>query len=384
MKSKNKFTNNFNLSTRIKNITNNISHNFKNNKYINVVIIALIILFSIYLLYFNDKILVQDAITNSLNETTNTNTNETTNTNTNETTNTNDSDYLVENFDVATYVDVCKNRNTRIYNLGTTNTQVFGGKDFNTCEDKCNTANCHIFALDNNNKCTTYKGTLNDQLKDIRSTSLGPIKINCDSKVLTNNGTYNGIGYINKKYLKNNKTDISYIDTYLEGSVDVLGKLYSLENSRKQIAELDPTSTNFISQYNAIRDPMKVVNSALFSKFQTLNEDIIDNNRNILYTSDYPITNNVLVPKEPASPTYLDEKDKITKKSNNLGGILDDTSEKFIVNNLRYLILTIIMIITIIILILYKASNVISEKVLIVYITIITMLVLYITYYLKL
>ena len=42
------------------------------------------------------------------------------------------------------------------------------------------------------------------------------------------------------------------------------------------------------------------------------------------------------------------------------------------------------MIITIIILILYKASNVISEKVLIVYITIITMLVLYITYYLKL
>ena len=382
MKSKNKFTNNFNLSTRIKNITNNISHNFKNNKYINVVIIALIILFSIYLLYFNDKILVQDAITNSLNETTNTNTNETTNTN--------DSDYLVENFDVATYVDVCKNRNTRIYNLGTTNTKVFGGKDFNinTCEDECNTTNCHIFALDNNNKCTTYTGRLDDQLKDIRSTSLGPIKINCDSKVLTNNGTYNGIGYINKKYLKNNKTDISYIDTYLEGSVDVLGKLYSLESKRKQLAELDPTSTNFISQYKAIRDPMTEVNSALFSKFQTLNDDIIDNNRNILYTSDtsvYPnITNNVLVPKKPASATYLNDKDKITKKSNNLGGILDGISEKFIVNNLRYLILTIIMIITIIILILYKASNVISEKVLIIYITIITMLVLYITYYLKL
>ena len=90
------------------------------------------------------------------------------------------------------------------------------------------------------------------------------------------------------------------------------------------------------------------------------------------------------MPALPASATYLDEKDKITKKSNNLGGILDGTSEKFIVNNLRYLILTIIMIITIIILILYKASNVISEKVLIVYITIITMLVLYITYYLKL
>ena len=72
---------------------------------------------------------------------------------------------------------------------------------------------------------------------------------------------------------------------------------------------------------------------------------VIDNNRNILYTSDtsvYPnITNNVLVPKEPAPATYLDEKDKITKKSNNLGGILDDTSEKFIVNNLRYLMLVI-------------------------------------------
>jgi hypothetical protein len=90
------------------------------------------------------------------------------------------------------------------------------------------------------------------------------------------------------------------------------------------------------------------------------------------------------LPTVPTSAAYLDEKDGITKKSNNLGGILDATPENFIVNNLRYLILTVIMIITIIILILYKASNVISEKVLIVYIAIITVLVLFITYYLKL
>ena len=132
---------------------------------------------------------------------------------------------------------------------------------------------------------------------------------------------------------------------------------------------------------------MKAENTDLFLKFQTLNDDIIDTSRNILYTSRYrnsDITNNVLMPAVPASTTYLDEKDGITKKSNNLGGILDATSENFIVNNLRYLILTVIMIITIIILILYKASNVISEKVLIVYIAIITVLVLFITYYLKL
>jgi hypothetical protein len=401
MKSKNKFTNNFNLSSSIKNISNNISNNFKNNKYINLVIITLIILFSIYLLYFNDKILVQDAITISLitNTNTNTNTNENTdtNTNTNENTNTNTPDSFVENFDVAKYVDVCKNRNTHIYNLGTNNISVAGGKNLNTCETKCNTEDCHIFAL-NNNTCTTYKGILNTQSKDTRNASLGPIKINCNSKILPNNGLYktgpyNGIGYINKKYLKNNKTDISYIDTYLEGSVDVLGKLYSLESKRKQIAELDPKSSTYGTQYNNIRDTMKAENTDLFLKFQTLNDDIIDtsidtdNNRNILYTSRYrnsDITNNVLMPKVPASTTYLDEKDGITKKSNNLGGILDATSENFIVNNLRYLILTVIMIITIIILILYKASNVISEKVLIVYIAIITVLVLFITYYLKL
>jgi len=377
MKSKNKFTNNFNLSSRIKNISNNISNNFKNNKYINVVIITLIILFSIYLLYFNDKILVQDAITNSLNTNTNTNTNE--------------SDSFVENFDVSKYVDVCKNRNTHIYNLGTTNRRIAGGRDLNTCEAKCNTEDCHIFALDNNT-CTTYKGVLNPQSKDTRNASLGSIKINCNSKILPINelyktGPYNGIGYINKKYLKNNKTDISYIDTYLEGSVDVLGKLYSLESKRKQIANLDPTSTNYSTQYNSIRDPMKAENTDLFLKFQTLNDDFIDTSRNSLYTSRYQnsgITNNVLLPAVAASATYLDEKDGITKKSNNLGGILDTTSEKFIVNNLRYLILTVIMIITIIILILYKASNVISEKVLIIYIAIITVLVLFITYYLKL
>jgi hypothetical protein len=340
------------------------------------------------LLYFNDKILVQDAITISLNTNTNTNTNESTNT----------SDSFVENFDVAKYVDVCKNRSTHIYNLGTTNnTSVAGGKNLNTCEAKCNLEDCHIFAL-NNNTCTTYKGILNTQSKDTRNASLGPIKINCNSKILPNNqlyktGPYNGIGYINKKYLKNNKTDISYIDTYLEGSVDVLGKLYSLESKRKQIAELDPKSSTYGTQYNNIRDTMKAENTDLFLKFQTLNDDIIDtsidtdNNRNILYTSRYSnsdITNNVLLPTVPTSAAYLDEKDGITKKSNNLGGILDATPENFIVNNLRYLILTVIMIITIIILILYKASNVISEKVLIVYIAIITVLVLFITYYLKL
>ena len=80
MKSKNKFTNNFNLLSRIK----NESTNSKSTTYISAAIIALILGFSIYILYFNNQ---------------------------------NSEDYLVENFDVGKYVDVCKNRNTHFYNL---------------------------------------------------------------------------------------------------------------------------------------------------------------------------------------------------------------------------------------------------------------------------
>jgi hypothetical protein len=370
MKSKNKFTNNF-------------SNNFKNNKYINIVIITLIIGFSIYLLYFNDKIYVQDSITNSLNEK---------DTNNEQDTN-NDQDYLVENFDVGKYVDVCKNRNTQFYNLGGI-TQ--SNKNIDECEKLCSDASCHVFSL-NGSTCTTYKGTLDTSTYiDTRDATTNPIGINCNSKVFPannpyNTGTYNGIGYINKNYLQNNKNNLKYIDPYLEESANVLADLYSIENKRNQIKNLDPLSSSYDASYQNLSLDTITKDRLLFNKFDSLNRDIfdMDNSRNILYTdmyNDSDISNTILapLPRDDAFMRDITKKYNMVNKSDNLDGILDAKSENFVVNNYRYLILAFIMVITIIILILYKSSNFINEKILIVYIIIISFLVLFITHQLKL
>ena len=376
MKSKNKFTNNFNLISRIKNSSNN----FKNNKYINVIIVTLIVGFSIYLLYFNDKIHVQDAIANSLNENTNCNNN-----------NENNSDLLIENFDVAKYVDICKNRKTNFYNL---NAVPASATNIDDCEKMCNTNNCHVFTLQNG-MCKTYKGQLDASNIDTRNKpNRNPIKINCDTKILPANkydaGVYSGSGFMNKVYYQNNKNDLQYLDPYLEESVNILGDLYSLEDKRKKLASLDPKTSDYDSTYQTVRVDMINDNKQLFRKFSTINNELVDTSRNILYSDMFnasDISNSILAPvkRDGRFITDVEDKYKMTTKSQTLDGILDALSNNFVTNNIRYLVLAFIMVTTIIMLVLYKTSGgVIDEKILIIYIIIVTFVALLITHQIKL
>ena len=366
MKSKNKFT-----------------ANLKSNKYTNVIIISLIIGFSIYLLYFNTKIHVQDTIVDSLNE---------------------NNERVVENFDVSKYIDVCKHRNTRFYNLkpsSTSTSRVFaevqGITDLTNCEKHCTDTSCHVFTF-KDNKCYRYKGTLNSSTNiDTRYPTdpiTNPIKINCDSKIYTNYGgltydTYNGIGYINKTYFNNNKRDLSYIDPYLVESNIALNYLNSLDISRNRLRESRSTANS-----NNLRNQIQNGYNELFLKFSDWNDKIFDidsdNSRNVLYTDMFngtrDICNSILAPvaRDISFVISLDNSFNMSNKYDNLGRLIDGNIPKFISSNLRYLILAFIMIITIIVLILYKSSTLINEKVLIIYIIIITIMVLFITHYLKL
>jgi hypothetical protein len=369
----------------------NVGTNLKNNKYINPTIITIIVVFSIYLLYFNDKIYVQDSITNSLNENNNTSNNDDTNENS-------DQDYFIENFDVGKYVDVCKNRNTHIYNLRTgTETGVIEHQESKTmreCETLCTNSDCKVFALNDTGKCITYSGTPS------RATG-NPIKVSCNSKIFDstntyNTGPYNGIGYINKNYFEDNKSDLSYIDPFLQESREVLEDLQRIQSKRNDFINLTPAQ--FDSQYQTKSLDIVTDEIALFNKFDRINREIMDispinNSRNRLFTDQFATTSNI--PNTILAPTrrsteddntffdYLDDKYDKVKISNNLDGVLDVKSENFVVNNVRYLILAVIMIITIIILILYKSSNFINEKILIAYIIVVTFLVLFITQQLK-
>lgn len=377
MKSKNKFTNNFNLLSRIK----NASTNSKSTTYISAAIITLILGFSIYILYFNNQ---------------------------------NSEDYLVENFDVSKYVDVCKNRNTHFYSLSSVPVDPYdtdeetsegvgitkySNKTIDDCEKLCDINNCHAFTF-KDNKCFNYTGTLNPTTNiDTRNATTNPIKINCNTKILAadkyNAGVYNGIGFINKTYFENNKRDISYIDPYLEETTTILGDLYSLENKRNQIRNLDPLSTAaaaYNTSYQTLALESINAEKDLFRKFDTLNQDLfdipVDSSRNVLYTDMYnnsDIANTILAPR-PRDAAFVDDitkKYNMVTKSDTLDGTMEARTDNFTVNNIQYLILALIMVVTIIILVLYKSSNVINEQILIVYIISVTFLVLFITHQLK-
>ena len=377
MKSKNKFTNNFNLLSRIK----NASTNSKSTTYISAAIITLILGFSIYILYFNNQ---------------------------------NSQDYLVENFDVSKYVDVCKNRNTHFYSLSSVPADPYdtdeetsegvgitkySNKTIDECEKLCDISNCHAFTF-KDNICYNYKGTLNPTTNiDTRNATTNPIKINCNTKILAadkyNAGVYNGVGFLNKNYFQYNKSDISYIDPYLEETTNILGDLYSLENKRNQIRNLDPLSTAaaaYNTSYHTLSLDSITAEQALFRKFDTLNQDLfdipIDSSRNVLYTDMYnnsTIANTILAPR-PRDAAFIEDitkKNNMVKKSDTLDGTMEARTDNFTVNNIQYLILALIMVVTIIMLVLYKSSNVINEQILIVYIISVTFLVLFITHQLK-
>ena len=381
MKSKNKLTNNFNLISKIK----NVSANLRNNKYINPAIIILILGFSIYLLYFNDKIYVQDSITNSLTENNNTNSSN------DVTCENSDQDNFVENFNTNKYLDICKYRNTRFYNLLPSNFEISnnGLKTLSECENRCDICSCDVYTL-SGQSCYTYTR---------KTTPLSlptPININCDSFVMPNSygaGNYNGIGYVNKNYFRTyNKTDISYIDPFLIESRDVLNRLYRIDASRNVIRNLVQsvgTSAELIDEYTIESSNVIAEEKNLFRRFDTSINSLFDNSRNIIYTDMYnqsDISNTILVPKARDSTfvTDLYKKYNEVTKSFNLDSILDVKSENFGANNIRYLILAFIMVITIIILILYKSSNLINEKILIAYIISVSFLVLFLTQQLKL
>ena len=350
MKSKNKFT-----------------ANLKSNKYTNVIIISLIIGFSIYLLYFNTKIHVQDTIVDSLNE---------------------NNERVVENFDVSKYIDVCKHRNTRFYNLNP-QTQT-PATNLTNCEKTCTDTSCDVFTF-KDNTCFYYKGIISSSTNRDTSRTTGPIKINCDSKIYTTYGglTYNGIGYINKTYFNNNKRDLSYIDPYLIESNIAMNYLNSLDASRNRLRDSRNTA-----ERNTLRTQIQDGYNDLFARFSDWNNNIFDidsdNSKNVLYTdmfNDTPLINNsILAPvaRDISFLNALDNSYNMFNKYDNLGRLIDGNTPKFMSNNLRYLILAFIMIITILVLILYKSSTLINEKVLIIYIIIITIMVLFITHHLKL
>ena len=333
--------------------------NLSNNKFIKISIITLVLGLSIYLLYFNDKIFIQDP--NSLN-------------------------VVVENFNVEKYVDICKNRKTNFYNFSSTNTTLFNKHDSSNCELICDQNNCHAFIMNDTtrNKCLIYKGNLDSSGIDRNHVS---VDVNCESKILpVHKGTYNGYGFINKKYFEDNKSKFKYKDAYLEDASSILYDLKKIKEEREKLKSFI-INAQTLPTYNRLRNTLNSYYTGLLDKINNINNSNFNNSKNILFTDFLnKDSNNVLIPEERnmAFLNDVNNKDKTNVISYNLDSKIDSVEKKYTTKYIQYLLLAFIMVITIILLILYKFSNdIINEKVLILYTIFITFTLLFLHHYIK-
>ena len=357
------------MKSKIKFNNPNFKHKFK------IFVLVFILIACVYFLYFNNKILVQSTIQNSLNN--------------EETTKSNS----IENFDVSRYVDVCKNRKTNFYDFKMDTTlstlPLYDIVTNENCEQKCNdTSHCQFFLMKenaqgvvDNSKCYLYIKELDPSYND---NSLMNIKVNCNSTLIPNSTSslYNGFGYINKKYFEYNKDKFSYKDVYLDKANEIIPTLKANRTNLNALATSTPSThkqlTTNDDSYRATMNEWITSFSALIDFSKNKLTSYIDDNDN-----DTDMFNDDIL--ENTKNKQITHLAAISKETPELDNKLADVKSSGYVNKLFYTILAFIMIITIILLILYKlnANAIISDRFMIIYFIVIVILFMFIRFMLN-
>ena len=339
-----------------------IKINNKNFKYkFKIFVLACIIVSAVYFLYFNDKILVQSIVQNSLHN-----------------------EGSRENFDVHKYVDICKTRKTRFYDFSSASipfsTITIPTDSSNNCENLCDTTqDCQFFTMkesDATNTCYLYSSRLDSSNIDTNTMN---IKVNCNSTILPSNGNsnvYNGYGYVNKNYFEHNKNKFTYKDAYLEKANELIT---TLKDNR---LNLNALATQH-GDHSELTANSEYYTNVIGSWISTFGELIgFDTNKLTTLNNSTDLFNENILDDEKNKA--LKKLAAISKDTPELDNKLSDVKSSGYANNLFYIILSFIMIITIILLILYKFNtDIISDRFMIFYFIIIVILFMFIQYMLK-
>jgi hypothetical protein len=312
-----------------------INFNDRNKK---IIIIILIFGICIYLLYFNDRILIQDILQKSLS---------------------NNESNITENFNIQKYTDICKNRKTHFYNISPDNVLTTVTSATNNCEGACDAdTTCKAFfindplpgATNQTPTCKLYKGAiLNAQGID---TTIMDISVNCDSNILPpstvlgGGPTYVGYGFINNNYFKKNKGKFKYIDTGLNSSDQIKTNLQAMRTALNN-------SQNKTIPDATIPDATSVATRVSIDAYATsLGMDTTN-------LSWYSVANNFLTDNvsDSTQNTELVKHAKTVAETTSLDNKLKDSDKSGFTNHFFYIILAFIIVFTIILLILYKLNN---------------------------
>ena len=315
--------------------------NILNQKFIKIIFILAILILSIYFLYLFD-----------LSET---------NTNTN----------TVEPFSTK-YQNLCTDKKTHFYDIADGNLLLKAtgdGQLYKNCEHACDENKCGIYLTDRDDNCY-----ISDP-----ATTIGKIKVNCNSNILPSDEypIYNGFGYVNSSYFKDNSNNFEHIDYYLRQANDLKDKYNVI---KQNIDNIEGGNTG------ASLSNINTVYASINQQFQKLASHL-DICTNDLYTFIRPLSSNNSMNLGGRDMSYIQvfkEFSKLDKQNITASSQQKDTSLEFQRESLVYSAVLILTIITALLLILYKfvPDTISSGKMTIYFIGVVLMMV-FVHLYLK-
>ena len=276
-----------------------------------------------------------------------------------------------ENFE-NNYINICKNKPTQFYDItsGKIETYTLDKDQVNNCKYKCSEdISCDLYIInneldDNTIDCTTYN--IGDSFD---------ASINCSNNKLPTNiyslfNSYNGEGYIKKNVYNENKEKFKYIDYELDKTNLIIDKYNDITT------ELSDLKTNPTSDRNYLIELYNDVNLEINDLAEHLNLS-----KNMIYSNFVPNEFSADINKNyKLGNNNLDYNDMISRVNDlNSENKFSNAKKNITKNSLQYkfslyLALVIILIISSIILVLYKVSDNISGMFFIGYFSFITLM----------
>ena len=282
-------------------------------------------------------------------------------------------------------INICKSKPTQIYNITNSGTKKIHTIDKNIksqCKYHCHNDNCDFYTIkdENDANCITYSNTGDD--------FSGNIDCNANAKIDKDSGySHDGELFIKSDFYKNNKEKFNYIDYQLTKTNDLIDE-FDTVNAELNRSDLDEIlidtdkfiewNTNLENTYNNISSLSSQLGDYLGLSRNSLYSELVGSPYAVdpsgsftlgknKYNYDnmlYEIKNNVDTNK------FLLEKDKQTNKNLQY-------------NFTFYIALLIILIISAIILVVYKMTNSLPEIFLIIYFSSIAFLLLFLHFFFK-
>ena len=344
---------------------NNISQIFK------IITIILLICIPIYILYFDNLIHKSESLNQSLTLKESLTLNQSLTLK--ESLTLNQPLSLKESFN--NYVNVCGSKVPNFYDIQGSASKTYtidptGHGCSHYCDD---TSNCNMYIINDNN-CKIYTD-LSDQGFSA--------KVNCNTKQLPGsaNYTYAGQGYVNNNYYKDHKSEFTHIDYLLDKANDIKASYMEIQNNIDNLEYDDTTRKTIIDGlYDSINNNLTGLSSYLDISFDKMYSLLIPKSE--LYNTNNTSMN--FFGNDISFSPFLKKFYKLEKEGEYADAKLENDSLEFNRRSLVYTILLFIMIITILLLILYKfVPDLISDGKMFIYFVGIMLLIFFIQTFLK-